>query len=151
MVYVDDMQAPYGRMRMSHMIADSTEELLAMADRIGVDRRWIQQAGTYREHFDICQSKRRLAVTEGAVPVSRMELGRRMVARKWPRYWVLRPGGDATNEFGQCETCHHAFESEERICRYCIESGGKIIDIMEALKRALEPRGGATEKGEGSE
>ena len=43
-VYVDNMQAQFGRMKMCHMIADSTEELLAMADRIGVARKWIQSA-----------------------------------------------------------------------------------------------------------
>ena len=48
-VYVDDMYASpmgrFGRMKMSHMIADSTDELLEMADAIGVARRWIQQSG----------------------------------------------------------------------------------------------------------
>jgi hypothetical protein len=35
-VYVDDMGAPYRGMIMFHMIADSSAELLAMADKIGV-------------------------------------------------------------------------------------------------------------------
>ena len=75
-VYVDDMRAPYGRMKMCHMVADTTEELLAMADTIGVDRKWLQSAGTYKEHFDIALSKRRLAVAAGATEVTMLELGR---------------------------------------------------------------------------
>ena len=81
-VYVDDMQAPFGRMKMCHMVADSTEELLAMADRIGVARRWLQKAGTWQEHFDIALSKRRLAVEAGAIEVSRIDLGRLLRARR---------------------------------------------------------------------
>jgi len=38
-VYVDDMRAPFGRLVMCHMIADTDGELLEMADRIGVQRR----------------------------------------------------------------------------------------------------------------
>lgn len=68
-VYVDDMNATYGRMKMCHMFADSTAELLAMADRIGVQRKWLQHAGTVREHFDICLSKRAKAVMAGAVEI----------------------------------------------------------------------------------
>jgi hypothetical protein len=37
-VYVDHMGVPYREMIMFHMIADSSEELLAMADKIGVAR-----------------------------------------------------------------------------------------------------------------
>lgn len=79
-VYVDDMQCGYGRMVMCHMGADTTEELLAMADKIGVARRWLQHPGTWREHFDICKSKRALAVKYGAVEVSQREF----VFRKKP-------------------------------------------------------------------
>lgn len=74
-VYVDDMQAPYGRMKMCHMMADTTDELFAMADRIGVDRKWIQKAGTIYEHFDIALSKRSKAVAAGAKEVSMRDLG----------------------------------------------------------------------------
>ena len=80
-VYVDTMQAPFGRMKMCHMVADTTDELLQMADRIGVDRKWIQYAGTEKEHFDIAMSKRSLAVGFGAVEVGRIELGR-IIQRK---------------------------------------------------------------------
>jgi len=76
------MRAPYGRMKMCHMIADSTEELLAMADKIGVARKWLQKAGRHDEHFDIAMSKRALAVEAGAVEVSRMDLGRILRARR---------------------------------------------------------------------
>lgn len=81
-VYVDNMRAPYGRMKMCHMIADSTEELLAMADHIGVERKWLQKAGRHDEHFDIALSKRKLAVEAGAVEVSMMDLGRIIRARR---------------------------------------------------------------------
>lgn len=81
-VYVDNMRAAYGRMKMCHMIADSTDELLAMADRIGVARRWLQKAGTPQEHFDIALSRRALAVEAGAIEVSMMELGRIIRARR---------------------------------------------------------------------
>ena len=42
MVYVDDYNAPYGRMTMCHMMADTLEELHAMADKIGIARKWFQ-------------------------------------------------------------------------------------------------------------
>jgi hypothetical protein len=73
-VYVDDMRAPFGRMVMCHMLADTTAELMDMADRIGVARRWIQKAGTPHEHFDIALSKRALAVKLGAIEIDRHQL-----------------------------------------------------------------------------
>jgi hypothetical protein len=74
-VYVDSMRARLGRMVMCHMVADTPEELRAMADRIGVARRWIQDAGTYREHFDVCMAKRALALAHGAKDVSLKDVG----------------------------------------------------------------------------
>lgn len=76
-VYVDDMykrpMGRFGRMKMSHMIADSRQELLDMAYRIGVDQQWIQDMGTYREHFDIALSRRSMAISFGAVEITQRE------------------------------------------------------------------------------
>ncbi|MDZ7711726.1 MAG: DUF4031 domain-containing protein [Rhodovibrio sp.] len=69
-VYVDDHRAPYGRMKMCHMVADSDAELHAMADRIGVARRHYQG-----DHYDVCWSKRALAIKAGAVGVRLRTLG----------------------------------------------------------------------------
>ena len=69
-VYVDDMRAKFGRMIMCHMIADTDEELHAMAARIGVARRWHQKPNTSRSHYDIAQSKRALAVQHGAKEIT---------------------------------------------------------------------------------
>lgn len=73
-VYVDNMRASFGRMVMCHMIADTTDELLVMADKIGVDRKWLQHAGTGREHFDIALSKRNIARNLGAIEITWRQL-----------------------------------------------------------------------------
>ena len=72
-VYVDTMKARYGRMFMCHMLADTRQELLAMATIIGVRHKWIQRSGTVYEHFDVCQAKKALAIQHGAIEVSRKE------------------------------------------------------------------------------
>lgn len=75
-VYVDESIWPFGRMMMCHLMGDSLEELHRMADTIGVARRWFQNApGTVPSHkiphYDICKSKRVLAVEAGALEVDR--------------------------------------------------------------------------------
>lgn len=70
-VYVDDMRAQFGRMVMCHMIADTDVELHAMADRIGVSRRWWQAPPKAScSHYDIALSKRALAVRLGATEIT---------------------------------------------------------------------------------
>ena len=84
-VYVDDMHTTelgrFGRMKMCHMIADTDEELHAMADRIGVQRKWFQKPGTAGRHYDIAMSKRGLAVAAGAVEIT-MKQAACMCARR---------------------------------------------------------------------
>jgi Protein of unknown function (DUF4031) len=88
--YIDSAYRPFGRMSMCHMIADSREELDAMAQRIGVQRKWIQKAGTVYEHYDICMAKRKLAVAAGAIEITGKELVRRLHQRR------ADPGGMGT-------------------------------------------------------
>lgn len=81
-VYVDDMRARFGRMVMCHMLADTDEELHAMADRIGVARKWHQCGGTYKSHYDIALSKRALAVAAGAVEIKKAQVAEILRARR---------------------------------------------------------------------
>lgn len=60
---------------MSHLIGDTTDELLAMVRAIGVNPKWIQHAGTCDEHFDIAISKRAAAIAAGAIPITYRECG----------------------------------------------------------------------------
>ena len=83
-VYVDDMKASFKPSHrpgytyvMSHMVADTEGELHAMADKIGVARRWHQG-----DHYDITQTKRMLAIKLGAVEISRKELGYKVMAKR---------------------------------------------------------------------
>jgi hypothetical protein len=75
-VYVDDVVHQFGRMKMCHMWADTLDELLQMADRIGVCRCWIQghpelSHPKYKKaswvHFDIALGKKKRALAAGAV------------------------------------------------------------------------------------
>lgn len=73
-VYVDDMRAPYGRLIMSHMIADTDEELHKMAQAIGVARKWWQSPEkTSGSHYDICQSMKAKAIERGAIQITLRE------------------------------------------------------------------------------
>ena len=72
-VYVDAAVWPYGRMMMCHMVADNLDALHAMADKIGIARRWMQNKPGF-PHYDICNAKRELAVKHGAVEISWREL-----------------------------------------------------------------------------
>lgn len=79
-VYVDDVRHRFGNMIMCHLWADTLEELLAMVDKIGVQRKWIQghqtlSFGKHRNaswvHFDIALTKKAAAIRHGAVLTDR--------------------------------------------------------------------------------
>jgi len=95
-IYVDDMHLTplgrFGRMQMCHMIADTDDELHAMAVRIGIAHRHFQSRGTARRHYDVCASMRKLAVANGAVEVTLKQAAAMTARRKW--LGVLGQPGD---------------------------------------------------------
>lgn len=56
---------------MCHMLADTVEELHAMADRLGLLREWFQ---THPPHYDICKASRAKAISYGAVSADRRKV-----------------------------------------------------------------------------
>jgi hypothetical protein len=67
-VYVDDVRHKFRHMTMCHMWADTLDELLAMARRIGVQPKWLQQPPKASwVHFDVSIGKKDLARKYGAV------------------------------------------------------------------------------------
>jgi hypothetical protein len=84
-VYIDDYYKS-GRtlkgMKMSHMIADTKEELLEMISKLKMNPSWIQKEGTYQEHFDVCLSNRVKAIKLGAIPIRMRDLVKKLKARK---------------------------------------------------------------------
>ena len=54
---------------MSHMVSNSLDELHAMADKIGVDRKHFQNKSGM-PHYDICKDRKRRAISFGAIEVS---------------------------------------------------------------------------------
>lgn len=92
-VYVDNMQAKYGRMIMCHMIADTVEELKQMARNIGVAEKWHQG-----DHFDICLAIRAKAVQLGAVEITWRQTGAMLRRQK------------VTGRMGKPEDCEAWFK-----------------------------------------
>lgn len=85
-VYVDDMYktnlGQYQRMKMSHMLADTREELMAMAKALNLKMEWLQKRGTPSEHFDISLLKRQMAIRLGAQEVSMKFIVRKIQEKK---------------------------------------------------------------------
>jgi len=69
-VYVDDAVHPWRGQRWAHLMADTLEELHAMAARLGIPRRAFQNK-TSGAHYDVTTETRALAISYGVTPISR--------------------------------------------------------------------------------
>jgi hypothetical protein len=72
-VYVDPMMAcvPNANWRWNescHLLADTLDELHALAGRIGLKRAWFQSHGTF-PHYDLTRPRRARAVAAGAIEI----------------------------------------------------------------------------------
>ena len=76
-VFVDDYRADFRGMKMSHMGADTLKELHEMADRIGLKRKWFREKGII-PHYDVSESKRELAIQNGAIELNPADFVRRL-------------------------------------------------------------------------
>lgn len=62
------------------MVADTLDELHAMAKSIGIQRKWFQNNKDH-PHYDLSQSKKRLAIENGAIEIDNRQLVE--LVRKW--------------------------------------------------------------------
>ena len=125
-VYVDNYQAAWKGMKMSHMMADTLDELHEMADKIGLKREWFQEHS--QPHYDVSESKRQEAIVNGAIEMSARELVIHFMDDKKRKMFGLRKDGgklktkcpgcdkdysellDAGVYFGEeCSECGHKF------------------------------------------
>jgi hypothetical protein len=108
-VYVDRARNKFGRMIMSHMVADSTIELWKMADAIGMRREWFQR-GSF-PHYDVSVARRTKALALGAVEVDRRELAQFMRRKR--------------------ATCGHSWSQgrDRQTGSWCLDCGIKVMEV----------------------
>ena len=86
MLYVDDARNPFRHMVMSHMMADTSEELAQAERDLGIPPGSIQHPGEPSEHLDVSQTKRREAVQKlGAKEISSRDMVRIIQKRRQER------------------------------------------------------------------
>lgn len=64
--------------RAAHMTADSEEELVRFARRLGLKDNWIQHRGRYSVHYDLTEGMRAQAIRLGAKAISFIEEGEQL-------------------------------------------------------------------------
>lgn len=69
-VYIDDAVHPWRGQRWGHLLADTLDELHALAAQLGIPRRAFQNKLS-GAHYDVPATLRDEAIRLGAVPVSR--------------------------------------------------------------------------------
>lgn len=90
MVYIGKNKYKYGRMIMSHMGADTLDQLHGMAFILGIDEKHFQDKKG-KPHYDICQSKKSEALKYANVK----EVSDKELIKLWLK--LLQPPNTKTN------------------------------------------------------
>ena len=94
---------------MSHLIADTSQELAQVELDLNIPPGSVQNTNTPKEHLDICESKRTAAIARGAKPVTSRELVQ-IIRRKQRE--LAEPtenlNAPATNQDTQPTQVHHS-------------------------------------------
>lgn len=83
-LYIGTRTYKYKNMLMSHMMSDSTDLLHTLAGELGIARKYFQD-GKF-PHYDISQSKIKLALKRGIIRLSDKEIIRRINIRREYNY-----------------------------------------------------------------
>jgi hypothetical protein len=62
-----------------HLISDDLDELHEFAQKIGMKRSWFQNDNQSLPHYDLTGNKRRQAIKNGAIELTREEMGQRVM------------------------------------------------------------------------
>lgn len=136
-VYVDRAANPLRRMIMCHMIADTLDELHAMAERIGLSRRWFQAAPPASfPHYDVARGKRGEAIAAGAI-----ECDRRAFVGHMQR---IRAGGirDIVTYCPKCGELHldvDEWRDKPHRTHLCLKCGALWRPVAECPTRGVAP------------
>jgi hypothetical protein len=73
-VYIGTLEYAYNGMLMSHLASPNIEALHEMAAKLGI-RKWFQDDDKHlHPHYDVCKSKKKLALQLGAIEIDDREL-----------------------------------------------------------------------------
>ena len=135
-VYVDDVEHRFRGMIMCHMWADSLDELLTMADRLPLDRRWLQKPPKASwTHFDISRSMKAKALRLGAI----------LTDKYGPLEHVARldvASGDAVRAaYGSCKLARIASIRGTKLEKFPTLPAGEVGKVKRADAQAVERTG----------
>ncbi|MCS4088844.1 DUF4031 domain-containing protein [Rhizobium sp. BK176] len=125
-VYVDRTRNKLGRMITCHMLADTLDELHAMAKLIGSKPSWFQLSRTGVPHYDIPLFRRADAIRLGAIETSRRETVAIMERTRLPEYDQRRvkpSKAESATTIGTTEQNVSETTKDELTCDRCGGSG----------------------------